>query len=237
MRPIKSPIEIKMELLVKNNVRINFFKKTLVFVLVFQLFTISESHGLFGPKSGSTCSNLNEVKEISSKKHICSEAKDKKLRWLLNSAPTDKNSALALILDSCGMDLPGGFSVYVFPRMMFGALAARGIADGSYKPTNMSSVDYDIERSARITRNLEMAAALDSKWKRISSLWNSGIDSAYSRWLRGGVTQIEAINSSSNNLDSIDGLCKVALNAGKKEANKENRNLSAWIARVMKDFN
>jgi hypothetical protein len=225
-----------MELLVKSRTIFGIGAKSIAFVLVFQLISIVESQALFGPKSGSTCSQLNEVKRIKGNLHICSEANDKKLRWLLNSEPTDKNSALALVLSSCGSDFEGKYSVYVYPRMMFGALAERGIADGTYKPKDQRFVDYDIELTRKITSNLEMAAALDSKWRRINLLWNSGIDSAYARWNRGGVTQIEAINSSSSNLDSIEGLCKVALKSSEKEANKEKRTVSAWMARLMQEF-
>jgi hypothetical protein len=202
-----------------------------VLLLLFQPIS-----SLLGPETNDSCSELNQVREIKSKSHICAEARDKELRWLINTPPSDENAAIGLILRSFLSNYDEDYSIYVYPRMMFGALAERGIASGDFKPQNEKFIQYDIEQTRRITSNLEMAATLDQKWIRINSLWVSGIDSAYSRWNRGGVNQIEAINASTNNLDSIEGLSKIALKSGESEALKENRNLSDWIARVAKQF-
>jgi hypothetical protein len=190
----------------------------------------------FGPKSNSACSEPNEVREIKSKSYICAEAIDKELRWLINTPPSDENAAIGLILRSFLNNYDEDYRIFIYPRMMFGALAERGIASGDFKPKNEKFIQYDIEQTRKITSNLEMAATLDSKWIRINSLWVSGIESAYSRWNRGGVNQIEAINASTNNLDSIEGLSKIALKSGEGEALKENRTLSDWIDRVAKQF-
>jgi hypothetical protein len=216
-----------------NQINKKSYKVFAVSTLVLML-SIQPANAFFGPKSGSTCAKLNEVREIKSKSHICVEARDKKLRWLLNTIPSDKNAAIGLILRSFLSSYDEG--VYIYPRMMFGALAERGIAAGTFKPNNAKFIQYDIEQTKKITSNLEMAATLDPKWKRINLLWTSGIDSAYSRWERGGVNQIEAINASANNLDSIEGLAKIALKSGGSEAMKENRTLSDWIDRVAKQF-
>lgn len=201
------------------------------------LASIQTSVAFFGPKSGSICSKVDEVRDIKSKKHICSKANDEKLRWLINTTPSDKQSAIGLVLSNCGSSIEGEYSVYIYPRMMFGALAERGIAEGSYKPKDERFVQFDIDQSRRITSNFEMAAALDSRWSRINRLWTSGINSAYSKWNRGGVNQIEAINSSANNLDAIEGLCKIALKLAEGEAIKERRTVSTWIGRVISEFN
>lgn len=194
---------------------------------------------LFGPKMGSECKVKGETKKIDNKPDICEQSRDGKYRWLINSAPLDKDSALGLVLSSCGSSFDGKYSVYVYPRMMFGALVERGIADGQLKPfTGKQQIvlQYDIDKSNLISTNFEMAATLDSKWNRINSLWINGINSSYTRWSKGGVDQIEAINASQSNIGLIEGICRVASKSGDSSSKKELRTLLSWMTRVVTPY-
>lgn len=81
-----------------------------------------------------------------------------------------------------------------------------------------------------------MATTLDPKWTKISNYWTGAIDSAYRRWLVGGVTQFEASIASESILNSVESICKVAYKNGLTAANKEKRTVSAWIALVTEGY-
>ena len=209
-------------------------------IAFFGLATLSTpAVALFGPKMGSECKIKGETKKIDNKVHICEQSRDGKYRWLFDGAPSDKDSALGLVLSSCGSSFEGEYSVYVYPRMMFGALVERGLADGQLKPFTSKQeivLQYDIDKSNKISTNFEMAATLDPKWNRINSLWINGINSSYARWSKGGVNQIEAINASQSNIGLIEGICKVASKSGDTASKKELRTLLSWIDRVITPY-
>jgi hypothetical protein len=199
----------------------------------------SSAVAFFGPNTGDTCGKKSETKKIDGKAHICEQARDSKFRWLVNSSPSESDSALGLVLSSCGSSFDGKYSVFVYPRMMFGALVERGIADGQLKQFTGKQqllVQYDIDLSNKISTNLEMAATLDSKWRRINDLWISGINASYSRWSKGGANQIEAINASQSNIDLIEGICRVASTSGDKASKKELRTVLAWMERAIAPY-
>ena len=209
---------------------------TLIGILVFS--SQANAVALFGPKSGQECSIKNEKKKIDGKNHICTQSKDGKSRWLVNTTPTDKDSALGLVLQNCGSDFDGKYSVYIFPRMIFGAVVQKTIEAGRYTPDEKSQsiLNFEISRSQDLTVNFEMAATLDPKWTKISNSWIGAIDSAFKRWLAGGITQLDASIASESNLNSVESICKVAYKNGLTAANKEKRTVSNWIARVTSGY-
>lgn len=196
------------------------------------------AQALFGPKTGDECSQKGESKKISGKSHICAQSKDGKNRWLINSTPSDKDAALGLVLQNCGSDYDGKYSVYIYPRMIFGAVVEKTIEAGRYTPDKKSQsiMDFEISQSQNISSNFEMAATLDPKWTKINNFWTGAIDSAFRRWLSGGVTQLEASIASQSNLNSVESICKVAYKNGQAAANKEKRTVSSWIARVTEGY-
>jgi hypothetical protein len=199
------------------------------------LVSASPANAWFGTKPGSECSNKNELKKIDDKTHICAQARDGKNRWLINTNPKQVDSALGLILSSCGSTYDGEYRVNLYPRLMYGTLIQRAIANGGLTPSNKEKIiiQYDIDKSDSISNNFEMAITLDPKWKRINSLWISGVNAAYSRYARGGINPIEAINSSQNNLGLIESICKVAKTKGDVLSKNENRTLPKWIERAV----
>lgn len=211
-----------------------FKTSVLLLALCLNLMISEKSYALFGPKPGDICKTTSEKKVISGKKYICELSSDNKYRWLTNEKPTDEQIALSLVMYSCGDFYDSKFIVNMYPRKMFGALVELGINDGQYKPaeSSMSMINYDIGISSAISKNLEMAAALDSKWSRINQLWIQGIDNSYKRWLQGGVNQIESINLAKNNLDAIESICKVAKIRAESQNQKEKRILVNWLKRV-----
>ena len=198
----------------------------------------SPANAWFGTKSGSECSNKDELKKIDGKTHICAQARDGMNRWLINTKPKQAHSALGLILASCGSTYEGEYRVYIYPRMMYGALIQRAIANGRLAPSSKDeiAIKWEIVVSNTISNNFEMAITLDSKWKRINSLWIRGIDAAYSRYVRGGISGLDALKTPQNNLGLIESICKVAKNKGNTLSKNENRTLPKWIERVVKEY-
>lgn len=216
-------------------------KRFISFIAILSLtliFPQSPASALFGPSSGDKCSVKDERKKLGGKAHICSQSKDGINRWLINTTPTDKDAALGLVLENCGSDYDGKYSVYIFPRMIFGAVIQKTIESGRYTPDKKSQsiFNYEINRSRLITGNFEMASTLDSKWIKINNSWNGAIDSAFKRWTAGGVTQLEASIAAESALNSVESICKVASKNGLSAANKEKRTILAWIARVTSGF-
>lgn len=194
----------------------------------------SQAFAFFGPNSGDKCSVKGELKKIDGKNHICAQSKDGLNRWLVNTVPTDKEAALGLVLQNCGSDYDGKYSVYVYPRMIFGAVIQKTIEAGRYTPDkkSLTILNYEITQAQGMTSNFEMASTLDPKWTKINNFWTGAINSAFTRWLAGGVTQLEASIASESNLNSVESICKVAYKNGLASANKEKRTVSSWISRV-----
>jgi hypothetical protein len=221
---------------VKNNQR---RIATLIFLSLLIIFSSQvPSNALFGPKSGEKCNVKGETKKIGGVSHVCEKSKDGQNRWLINSAPKDRDAALGLVLQNCGSDYDGKYSVYIYPRMIFGAVIQKTIESGEFTPDKKaeSILDYEISKSQEMSSKFEMASTLDPKWNRINTFWTAAINSAFKRWQSGGVNQLEASIASQSNLDSVESICKVAAKNGLSAADKEKRTVLSWMARVTSGY-
>lgn len=211
----------------------------IVAALLVQISFAPRAHALFGPEPGDRCQIAGEIKKIKGKSHICAKSRTGDLRWLINTQPSEKDSALGLILRNCAQTLTSPYEVGVYPRMYLGAVVSRAVAEGAFTPKgSITDVVYqvDLDRSRKMTERFEMARTLDSKWSRIQRSWESAIDASYKRWLRGGVSFEMSLGSGEEHLAAIESVCNVASRSGAGAAKAENRDLVSWILRVTRPY-
>ena len=218
-------------------------KRLIVFFAAIMLCITSTqpANAWFGPKAGDVCKVQSETKQISGKPYICETDNKGIMRWLINAQPKDSDAALALVTEGCtewyGKE---AYQVYFSPISMMGALWEKAVNESRYKyPSDKSGVimmENEIKDSKAKTTRFESAATLDNKWVHLNSLWVEGVDNAYRRWRQGGVSFVNAITSSNNNLDSIQSICKVAVKKSQQSALQEKRLLSTWLLRNSKGY-